>query len=175
MISVIVNTINITKWKDRAYVFDTSILVEAPKVFQYALPDGLFVVPLVVIHQLDYLKKSENENLAKKVRMAIRQIEEYSDRGSLHIETNYIPIELLENNADNKVIGTALWLKKVKKVEPFLVTTDINMRVVSKLVEIHSLDSMTIDSLVVRGGGYVKITKHGVFYNPPPKKEMEVK
>lgn len=101
----------------KTYIIDTNVLIQAP----YALncfEDNNVVIPLVVVEELDGLKKAEGEK-GRNARQAVRNLENYRNLGDLlegvsleqggilRIEKNYrnveLPPELPEDKADNRI------------------------------------------------------------------------
>lgn len=65
----------------KTYVIDTNVLIQAP----YALncfEDNDLIIPLVVLEELDGLKKTEGEKGAN-ARAAVRILEAYREKGDL--------------------------------------------------------------------------------------------
>ncbi|MEM3646922.1 MAG: PIN domain-containing protein, partial [Thermofilum sp.] len=123
------------------------------------------IIPLVVLRQLDALKRSPDPEKAFNARWASREIEYYMRSGELKIENSYIPLNILENPADNKVVGTALWLKREQYKRPWLVTTDINMRIAALSVGVDAVDEkylrecITVARLVSEKRMYLELKK----------------
>ncbi len=65
----------------KTYVIDTNVLIQAPYAFQ-CFEDNNLVIPLVVLEELDGLKKHEGEKGAN-ARTAVRKLEEYRNKGDL--------------------------------------------------------------------------------------------
>lgn len=130
--------------KKKTYVLDTTVLIHEPDVF-YKLGDADIVIPLAVIRELDGLKNSDSELVAKAARQVSRildRISSYSDMretggnissgARIFIETNYEKVEGIESEGDRQIIGTALYLKKKGVKNLILATTDTNMRIVGR-------------------------------------------
>ena len=102
----------------KTYVIDTNVLIQAP----YALDcfeDNNLVIPLVVVEELDGLKKADGEKGAN-ARSAVRTLERYRIQGDLfegielesggilRIEKNFtdveLPGDLPEDKADNRIL-----------------------------------------------------------------------
>ena len=65
----------------KTYVIDTNVLIQAPYALQ-CFEDNHLVLPLVVLEELDGLKKCEGEKGAN-ARVAVRKLEEYRNQGDL--------------------------------------------------------------------------------------------
>ena len=105
-------------------IFDTSYLIEHPDAINRLT--GNLVVPAIVLKQLDGLKNSEKEDVAHKARAASNAIIEAQRSGRLTISVDYNKVDMLDNNADNVILGTAAKLKETY-TEVILMTTDVNM------------------------------------------------
>ena len=96
----------------KIYVIDTNVLIQSPDAIE-RFEDNDVVIPLVVVEELDGLKKAEGEKGAN-ARAAVRRLENYRNRGnllegveienggSIRIEKNYKQIELPEELPDDK-------------------------------------------------------------------------
>lgn len=65
----------------KTYVIDTNVLIQAPYALE-CFDDNRLVLPLVVLEELDGLKKAEGERGAN-ARKAIRNLERYRQCGDL--------------------------------------------------------------------------------------------
>jgi len=135
--------------KKKTYVLDTTVLIYDPDIF-YKLGDADIVVPLAAIKELDGLKKSESDLVSKSAREVSRmldRISSYSDMretggkvssgARIFIETSYEKVEGLASEGDQKITGTALYLKKKGVKNLILATTDTNMRIVGRTYGIN--------------------------------------
>ncbi|MGO9613521.1 MAG: PIN domain-containing protein [Dissulfurispiraceae bacterium] len=127
------------------YVIDTCALIDDPDIF-YKLGDNQIVIPTAVIKELDYLKRNPDpkEPRAKAARKVVRTLDMLSSQqniaagaktsaGSIvRIIGRHMPIDDLASNADNRVVGTALKLKEETHGKVILVSTDGNMRNVTR-------------------------------------------
>ncbi|MDO4556844.1 MAG: PhoH family protein [Lachnospiraceae bacterium] len=140
----------------KTYVIDTNVLIQAP----YALEnfeDNNLVIPLVVLEELDGLKKAEGEKGAN-AREAIRYLENLRIRGDLltgvelptggmvRVEANCVEVVLPEHLPDNKMDNRILKVCKGihdNQTDPIiLVTKDILLRVKAQMLGIPSQDYM---------------------------------
>jgi rRNA maturation endonuclease Nob1 len=129
--------------KKTTYILDTTALIEDPDVI-YRSGNADWVIPLAVIREIDGLKNSEKDLVAKAARQIARTLDRlgsYGDfaagvklsTGSLvRIVTEYEKVEGLASEADNRIVGTALKLKR-KGENITLMTTDANMRTVARV------------------------------------------
>lgn len=143
----------------KTYVIDTNVLIQAP----YALncfEDNNLILPLVVLEELDGLKKAEGEKGAN-ARAAVRLLESYREEGdllagadlpgggTLRIEKNFIHIELPpdlpEDKADNRILKVCKGLKETKQAEEqiILVTKDLVLRIKAQMLGIKAEDFST--------------------------------
>ena len=65
----------------KTYVVDTNVLIQAPYAVQ-CFEEHLVVLPVVVLEELDHLKKAEGERGAN-ARSAIRILENLRQKGDL--------------------------------------------------------------------------------------------
>ena len=102
----------------KSYVIDTNILIQAPYACQ-CFEENRVILPLVVLEELDGLKKAEGEKGAN-ARRAIRFLEklrmkgdllkgvELENGGFLRVEANCVGVELPESlpedKADNRIL-----------------------------------------------------------------------
>ena len=110
-------------------IFDTSYLIEHPDAINRLT--GNLVVPAIVLKQLDGLKNSEKEDVAYRARAASNAILEAQRSGRLMITVDYNKVDMLDNNADNVILGTAAKLKETC-LEVILLTTDTNMKIAAE-------------------------------------------
>lgn len=143
----------------KTYVIDTNVLIQAP----YALncfEDNNLVIPLVVLEELDGLKKNEGEKGAN-ARAAVRFLEDCRSRadllkgveleagGVLRIEKNFVnvelPVDLPEDKADNRILKVCKGLFGLKEdgQEIVLVTKDLVLRLKAQIMGIKAEDFTT--------------------------------
>lgn len=67
----------------KTYVIDTNILIQSPYAIE-CFEDNDLVIPLVVVEELDGLKKADGEKGAN-ARQAVRLLENYRNKGNLLI------------------------------------------------------------------------------------------
>ena len=65
----------------KTYVIDTNVLIQAPYALE-CFEDNNLILPLVVLEELDGLKKSEGEK-GVNARAAVRKLEFYRQKGDL--------------------------------------------------------------------------------------------
>ena len=138
------------------YVLDTSVcLTDADCIFNYDNND--IIIPLKVLEEIDKHKKRQ-DGVGVNARMIIRSFDELREKGCLQkgvrlgkgkgilkvlsfTEMSYLPENLDSTIADHVIIGTAIQESRSDvKRKTFLVSRDINMRVISDAVGISSED-----------------------------------
>ena len=112
----------------KVYVLDTSTLIENPEIINPYKAEDYFVVPAVVLKQLDGLKN--NPAVSYNARKASQYIEQMQEEERLAVTDRHIPVNMLDSKADNMIVGTALFTREnVDDYEVCLATTDRNMRI----------------------------------------------
>lgn len=139
----------------KTYVIDTNVLIQAPYALE-CFEDNDLVLPLVVLEELDGLKKTEGEKGAN-ARMAVRKLENYRQKGNLlkgvalpgggllKIEKNFVQVELPsdipDDKADNRILKVCKGLMEAKPNEKIiLVTKDIVLRLKAQILGIKAED-----------------------------------
>lgn len=139
----------------KTYVIDTNVLIQAPYALE-CFEDNNLVLPLVVLEELDGLKKADGEKGAN-ARAAVRKLEEYRQKGdllqgvklagggTLRIEKNFINIELPpdlpEDKPDNRILKVCRGLVETEKdAQVILVTKDIVLRMKAQIMGIKAED-----------------------------------
>ena len=142
----------------KTYVLDTNVLIQAPYAL-HCFEEHTVVLPLVVLEELDGLKKAEGERGAN-ARMAIRILEELRLKGDLfegtrlpeggllRIEKNFIhvalPPDLPEDKADNRILMVCRGLQEQHSEEKVvLVTKDLVLRIKADILGIQAEDFTT--------------------------------
>ena len=142
----------------KTYVVDTNVLIQAPYAL-HCFEDNNLILPLVVMEELDGLKKAEGEKGAN-ARAAVRLLESYRKEGdllagvvlpgggTLRIEKNFVNIELPkdlpEDKADNRILKVCKGLLETKTEEQIiLVTKDLVLRIKAQILGIKAEDFST--------------------------------
>jgi predicted ribonuclease YlaK len=129
----------------KIYVLDTSVLIDDPDVL-YKLGVGEIVIPTAVIKEIDGLKRHPDPEeprakAARKVARTLDMLGSYQDisvgartsgGSTVRIVNKYERLDDLASNADNRIVGTAVRLKEETQRTVVLVTTDGNMRTVTR-------------------------------------------
>lgn len=138
----------------KTFVIDTNVLLYDPhslKVFA----DNEVVIPLSVLDELDAAKNRLDE-IGRNARLAIRMLDDLRKSGSLsegvklndsivRVELNHcgnLPSSLSADKADNRIISSALGLKKEGK-QIIMVSKDINLRVKCDALGLEAQDYTT--------------------------------
>lgn len=140
----------------KSYVIDTNILIQAPYACQ-CFEENRVILPLVVLEELDGLKKAEGEKGAN-ARRAIRFLEklrmkgdllkgvELENGGFLRVEANCVGVELPkslpEDKADNRILKVCKGISDEEK-PVVLVTKDLVLRIKAQIMGIEAQDFST--------------------------------
>jgi PhoH-like ATPase len=141
-----------TQKNRKIFILDTSVLVYDADAFRFFI-DSNVVIPLIVLEELDKVKKLSNES-GKNARVAIRYLDEISNTGEIHkgitIENNIcIKIDTLEtvhigtdpSYGDNQLLGCAKRIQTDNMDgDVILVSRDINLRVRARAMGISAED-----------------------------------
>jgi PhoH-like ATPase len=137
--------------KRKTYVLDTSVLIEDPDVF-YKLCDGDIVLPTAAIKEIDGIKRNPDPDepkakAARKVARTLDRLGSYQDistgaktsiGSTVRILSRYTAIDDLASNADNRIVGAAIKLKEESDNNVILVSTDGNMRTITRAYGIRA-------------------------------------
>ena len=152
----------------KTYVIDTNVLIQAPYAID-CFEDNNLVIPLVVLEELDSLKKSEGEKGAN-ARKAVRILENYRNNGNLlegvelenggflRIEKNFVntklPSDLPDDKPDNRILMVCKGLSDENHDEQIiLVTKDILLRLKAQIIGIKAED-FTTEQISKEDAGY---------------------
>ncbi|MCR5666147.1 MAG: PhoH family protein [Eubacterium sp.] len=139
----------------KTYVIDTNVLIQAPNAVE-CFEENDVVIPLVVVEELDRLKKDEGEKGAN-ARQAVRILEHYRNKGdllegvllpnkgTLTIEQNYVdvklPTDLPDDKSDNRILKVCMGLSRdYEEQEVILVSKDLVLRLKAQIVGIDAQD-----------------------------------
>lgn len=104
------------------YVFDTNALMNDPNLITIQKRNSSYIVPIVVLEELDKLKLDKNRS--QKASNAIRAI----NKSNVHIEKyseHVLPKDFDMRNNDNKILATAM---KFLSKNVVIVTDDNNLK-----------------------------------------------
>ena len=137
----------------KTYVIDTNVLIQAPYALE-CFEDNNLVLPLVVLEELDGLKKAEGEK-GINARAAVRKLEWYRQKGDLlqgvalsgggilRIEKNIVHVELPpdlpDDKPDNRILKVCRGLAETDE-QVILVTKDIVLRLKAQIMGIQAED-----------------------------------
>lgn len=139
----------------KTYVIDTNVLIQAPYALE-CFEDNNLVLPLVVLEELDGLKKSEGEK-GVNARAAVRSLEGYRQKGDLlqgvklpgggllRIEKNFVKVELPsdlpDDKPDNRILKVCKGLSdEEKNTQVILISKDIVLRLKAQILGIKAED-----------------------------------
>lgn len=142
--------------KIKNFILDTNVILYSPKCLE-TFENNYIYIPAIVIEEVDSFKKNVDIN-GYNARQFIRVVEEFRHDGDL-TEGVDLPcggklfvvfpekgmMELLPDGfnpskPDNRILATALSIKKKSDRETILVTKDVNLRIKANLVNMESDD-----------------------------------
>jgi PhoH-like ATPase len=135
----------------KRFVLDTNVLLHDPKALQ-VFEDNEVIIPLSVLDELDNAKSRPDE-LGRNARTVVKILDKLRSIGSLsrgvklnesmiRVELNHqdnVPDGLESEKKDNRIISTALGLKKDGE-RVIIVSKDINLRVKCDALNIEVQD-----------------------------------
>ena len=139
----------------KAFILDTNVLLFDPQaLFKFGNND--IVIPIVVIEEIDRFKREMSEN-GRHARLFSRLIDEMRADGELSHGVKLpngggllmvmlggyqpLPADLPMDKADNRILATAMSLKKDHPKRPIVfVTKDINLRIKADALGITAED-----------------------------------
>jgi len=168
--------------KKKTFVLDTSVLVHHEDSI-HAFADQKVIIPMVVLEEIDNLK-TRSDSVGNSARYVNRFLDELRERGSLadgvtldngqeiQVYTQLQKSDLdpmLDDNADNRIIATALKLSRLPEFseeEVVLISRDINVRVKCDSLGIPAENYSKNKAVVNRKGAYTGVS---VIDLPPDK------
>lgn len=129
----------------KTFCIDTNVFIYDPMAL-FSFEDNDVVIPLVVLEEIDALKKGQFDDVARNARATNRILDELRQKGDLTkgvelpgggtlriVKSKYnaaiMPAELDKDYVDNFIISTALDLQAELKTPVRLITKDISMRI----------------------------------------------
>ena len=131
------------------YILDTSALVTDPSCYK-SFPDSDIIIPIIVLGELDKLKKQSGE-IGRKARVCIRLIDEVSETGNINKVINLDSNILLKVDStyrdlnkepyshlgdpgygDTSILACAIDYLKELKEGVVLVSNDLNLKIKAK-------------------------------------------
>lgn len=142
----------------KVYVIDTNVLIQSPGAIEN-FEDNEVVIPLVVLEELDCLKRADGDKGAN-ARAAVRLLEKYRNEGDLlvgvklkregilRIEKNYaqvnLPEDLPEDKSDNRILKVCKGLQEdYRNAYVCLVTKDLVLRLKAQIIGVNAEDYTT--------------------------------
>ncbi|WP_455720092.1 PhoH family protein [Agathobacter sp.] len=139
----------------KTYVIDTNVLIQAPYALE-CFEDNDLVLPLVVLEELDGLKKADGEKGAN-ARAAVRKLESYrqngdllqgvtlTNGGTLRIEKNFVNVELPpdlpDDKPDNRILKVCKGLTEtMPDSHVILISKDIVLRLKAQIIGVKAED-----------------------------------
>lgn len=141
----------------KTFVIDTSVILYDPQCI-FRFDDNLVVIPITVLEEMDRFKKELTET-GRNARQFSRYLDEARKRGSLasgveiggrkgslivdlfRDSEKYLPVDMSRDKADHRILAVALKFQKERPNNPVVfVTKDVNLRVKSDAVGVHSVD-----------------------------------
>ena len=132
----------------KTYVLDTTVLIYDPDIM-FKTGEADWVIPLAVIREIDGLKNSDKDLVAKAARQIARTLDRFGSYGDLitgiklptgrilRIYSKFQRIDELASETDNRILGTAIKLiSEGYKVTLF--TMDSNMRTVARIYGVNT-------------------------------------
>lgn len=125
----------------KIYVLDTSALLHYPDLM-FRLENCEVVIPRAAVNELQGLRHNMHRLIAEAAETVLNTLHLYGSRllagvelpsgAILRIYNGFRPIDDLASEADNKIVGVAIALKKETGAEVAVLSTDTNMRNVSR-------------------------------------------
>ena len=145
---------------NKTFILDTNVLLLDPLAINKFGSGNKVFIPLTVIEELDRFKKDQNE-IGRNARYFSRLIDGFRSKGSLFkgivldnggtlqisvtkVYKGVATSELRLDVNDNLILASALNLKEAGE-NVTLITKDINLRLKSDAVDLHSEDYETSD------------------------------
>ncbi|MEN3008820.1 PhoH family protein [Pseudothermotoga sp.] len=155
------------------YVLDTNVLVHDPESI-YAFEDNNVVIPLVVLEELDSLKR-RSDSVGRSARHVVRELDKLRELGDLSrgvklknggtlfvMSLTDLRRDFIEyfhsKYLDNWILAYVVRLSRTSNVPTILVTKDISLRVKASALGIEAQDYLTDRSnLTTLPDGYREI------------------
>lgn len=157
----------------KIYILDTNILLSDPRAI-FGFDDNHVVITQTTLQELDSKKNAMGE-LGYNAREAIRTIEslrkdadnndvtnetKLETGGTFQVvpdDTEYLPSTFSKERPDNRIIGTALYLQKLKKSVVVLVTNDVSMRINASAAHFNDVEEYRNDHVPKDSENYTGI------------------
>ncbi|MCS7175545.1 PhoH family protein [Pseudothermotoga sp.] len=140
------------------YVLDTNVLVHDPESI-YAFEDNNVVIPLVVLEELDSLKR-RSDSVGRSARHVVRELDKLRELGDLSrgvklknggtlfvMSLTDLRRDFIEyfhsKYLDNWILAYVVRLSRTSSIPTILVTKDISLRVKASALGIEAQDYLT--------------------------------
>jgi PhoH-like ATPase len=142
--------------KKKIFVLDTNVLLHDPRSL-FAFADNEIVIPFSVIEEIDNQKKRQDE-IGRNARVASQELDRLREKGHLSegvdlpsggrikIELNHrwpgesLPAGMDSSKYDNRILSVAHYLHHSEKRQVYLVTKDLNLRIMADVLGIPAQD-----------------------------------
>jgi len=146
---------------NKIYIIDTSVcLTDSTCIYHYENND--IVIPMKVLEEIDNHKKRQDA-VGANARNIIREFDNLREAGSLQdgvslgknrgilkvvrVDMEDFPSDFTKNDPDHTIMTVALGIKKRSDKKVILVSRDINMRVMTDSLGLHS-EGYTEDKII---------------------------
>lgn len=161
-------------------ILDTSSLISNPTVYKQ-FPNSTVIIPIVVLSELDKLKKQLNET-GKNARVCIKLLDEICERGDIDtgiLLENDILLKVdvrysnLSNDykkfgpldyGDTQILVNAYEVQKETNESVTLITNDINLRIKAQAFRIHAQSCVNDNSSIELYTGYTEVVNTELGY-----------
>jgi len=180
-------------------VVDTNVILFDSNAIKRFYDSDVYI-PITVVEEIDRFKRDQGEN-GRNARHFSRFIDELRERGKLsegvsledsrarifvtsdHVAEDGLPTELNSEKADNRILGTALFLQK-EDPQVELISKDINLRIKADVFGINARDYEGDEDLASKEEFYsgraeivIGSDKIDLFYKeralqPPPENKL---
>lgn len=137
----------------KTFVLDTNVLLHDPQAL-FRFEDNEVVIPIWVVEEIDKFKRELTE-IGRNAREVSRELDTLRLKGdisegvslenggiiriSMETVSDVLPKTLVENKADNLILGVAIALKNKRKKVVF-VSKDTNLRVKANALQVEAQD-----------------------------------
>jgi len=142
--------------RKKIFVLDTNVLLHDPRSL-FAFEDNEIVIPFSVIEEIDNQKKRQDE-IGRNARTTSQELDRLRGKGRLSegidlpsggrikIELNHrwsgesLPAGMDSSKHDNRILSVAHYLHHSEKRQVYLVTKDLNLRIMADVLGIPAQD-----------------------------------
>ncbi len=122
----------------KIYVLDTNVCISCPTIFNYISKTDTIVVSLKILDELDALKRTLDGQQKKKLKEAIKAVNDESRKKRLtykRANTKNLPQEFQRKSGDYMILSVA-YEYKLKGENVILLTNDINLQNIAMSLEV---------------------------------------